>query len=163
MTGFINTIRPAVLASLLALGLTPASYAQTDTDLFASHDKNGDGLLSIEDSKHLEVAIRLLDRDDSGSIDQAEFKPFTEHSTITIEDPFFLAASEERELLLESGDLPDPKIVHASVLTVDFSRIGKIRYKIEDVQPEAKPSTGADFDSLRVQFAPPREADITFG
>jgi len=163
MTVFIKAIRPAALASLLALGLMPASYAQTDANLFASHDKNGDGLLSIEDSEYLEVAIRMLDKDKSDSINQAEFKPFTEHFSVTLEDPFFLVPSDEQQALVDSGDLSHPKIMDSSVLIVDFSNVGKIRYKIEGAQPEAKPSTGTDFDSFRVQFAPPREADITFG
>ena len=163
MTGFITTIRPVALTSILALGLTPTSYAQTDANLFASHDKNGDGILSTEDSEYLEVAIRMLDKDKSDSIDQTEFKPFTEHSTITIEDPFFFKPSEGRNISSEPIETGEPQFITASILTIDFSKVGKIRYKIENTQPETRPSRGTDFDSLHVEFAPPKETEITFG
>ena len=158
MIRFTKLVRPAALIAGMTVCLAPAMCAQTDADLFASQDKNGDGVLTIEDAAHLEVAIFMLDKDKSGGITQAEFKPFSEYGTLTVEDPFFFTPSEGEKVSSEPYDSPNPKILSFSVMTVDLTQPGKVRYAMrQDSLPEDH------LEGVTVEFAPPETGDITFG
>lgn len=149
-------IKPALFAILFAL--SPAAHAEDNAALFDSHDKNKDGVLTIEDAVYLERAIFMLDKDQSGDVTQAEFQPLSEYGAATIEDPYFFVPSAGDQISSEPYDGPPPKVLNYTILTIDLTAAGKVRYATR------KGAMGEDsIENITIEFAPPPEADITFG
>lgn len=75
-----KTVGLTITAALSALLLT-AQPSMADNTLFASYDKNNDGIIAA-DEIHLD-AIYHLDSNDNNSIEPSEFKPLTEAESTT--------------------------------------------------------------------------------
>lgn len=110
MIRFTTLIKPALFAASIGACLAPIASAQSDAALFASHDKNGDGVLTTEDAPYLHTAIFMLDEDKSGDISQTEFLPFSEYGAVKVEDPFFYDPEGGRQIGSEPYDAPPPEI-----------------------------------------------------
>ena len=75
-----KTVGLTITAALSAFLLT-AQPSMADDTLFASYDKNNDGIIAA-DEIHLD-AIYHLDTNDNNSVDPSEFQPLTETEITT--------------------------------------------------------------------------------